>query len=102
MTTAKPYFVYPGYSLFAYPNRDSSIYKERYNIPEAQTIIRGTLRYQGFTEFVAALVDVGFLSVDTVDWLEPQPQPMKWKEALAKLVGSSSTEEKYVCFLTRF
>jgi len=94
MTSAKPYYIYPGYSFLAYPNRDSSIYKERYNIPEAHTIIRGTLRYQGFTAFVAALVDVGFLSVDPVEWLEPQPQPMKWKEALAKLVGSSSTEEK--------
>ena len=42
MATAKPYLIYPGY---AYPNRDSTPYKERYNIPEARTIIRGTLRY---------------------------------------------------------
>jgi saccharopine dehydrogenase (NADP+, L-glutamate forming) len=45
MGTAKPYFIYPGYAFVAYPNRDSTPYKERYNIPEAQTIIRGTLRY---------------------------------------------------------
>jgi saccharopine dehydrogenase (NADP+, L-glutamate forming) len=39
MGTAKPYFIYPGYAFVAYPNRDSIPYKERYNIPEAQTII---------------------------------------------------------------
>jgi len=42
MATAKPYHIYPGFALVAYPNRDSTGYKERYNIPEAQTIIRYT------------------------------------------------------------
>jgi saccharopine dehydrogenase (NADP+, L-glutamate forming) len=41
MATAKPYFIYPGFAFVAYPNRDSTPYKERYNIPEADTIIRG-------------------------------------------------------------
>jgi len=30
-----------GFAFVAYPNRDSTPYKERYNIPEAETIIRG-------------------------------------------------------------
>lgn len=30
-----------GFALVAYPNRDSTPYRERYNIPEAETIIRG-------------------------------------------------------------
>jgi saccharopine dehydrogenase (NADP+, L-glutamate forming) len=32
-----------GFNTVAYPNRDSTPYKERYNIPEAQTIIRYVL-----------------------------------------------------------
>jgi saccharopine dehydrogenase (NADP+, L-glutamate forming) len=40
MATAKPYHIYPGFATVAYPNRDSTPYKERYNIPEAQTIVR--------------------------------------------------------------
>lgn len=40
MNTAKHYPIYPGFATVAYPNRDSTPYKERYNIPEAQTIIR--------------------------------------------------------------
>lgn len=93
MGVAKPYFIYPGYAFVAYPNRDSSPYKERYNIPEAQTIIRGTLRYQGFPEFVHVLVDIGFLSEEQVDYLKPSDKPITWKEAFAKTLSSSSESE---------
>jgi saccharopine dehydrogenase (NADP+, L-glutamate forming) len=90
MAAAKPYFIYPGYAFVAYPNRDSTPYKERYNIPEAQTIIRGTLRYQGFPEFIKALVDIGFLEDEPKDFLnEKKP----WKEATAKIVGATSDKE---------
>lgn len=41
MATAKPYFIYPGFAFVAYPNRDSTPYKERYQIPEADNIVRG-------------------------------------------------------------
>lgn len=46
MDEAKPIFTgFPGFAFEGYPNRDSTPYDQRYNIPEAQTIIRGTLRY---------------------------------------------------------
>ncbi|OCL11191.1 saccharopine dehydrogenase-like protein [Glonium stellatum] len=92
MGTAKPYFIYPGYAFVAYPNRDSTPYRERYNIPEAQTIVRGTLRYQGFPEFVRCLVDMGFLSEEERDFLKPG-QKLSWKEATAKIVESTSRDE---------
>ncbi|KAJ4857146.1 saccharopine dehydrogenase NADP binding domain-containing protein [Trichoderma breve] len=90
MATAKPYHIYPGYAFVAYPNRDSSIYKERYNIPEAQTIIRGTLRYAGFPEFIKVLVDTGFLSDAEQDYFK---QPIPWKEATQKLLNAPSSSE---------
>lgn len=34
-------YLHPGFAFVAYPNRDSTPYKERYNIPEAETILRG-------------------------------------------------------------
>lgn len=88
MGTAKPYFIYPGYAFVAYPNRDSTPYKERYNIPEAQTIIRGTLRYQGFPQFIRVLVDIGFLDDTEQDVLK---QAVSWKEATQKILGASSS-----------
>ncbi len=63
MASANPYSTgYTGFAFVAYPNRDSTSFAEMYSIPEASTIIRGTLRYAGFPEFIRALVDMGFLS----------------------------------------
>ena len=90
MSTAKPYFIYPGFAFIAYPNRDSTPYRERYNIPEAQTVIRGTLRYQGFADFIRVLVDIGFLSEDKHDFLT---KPIPWSEATQKVLGSTSGSE---------
>ena len=94
MNTARPYHIYPGYAFVAYPNRDSTPYRERYEIPEAQTIIRGTLRYQGFPQFVKVLVDMGFLSEDEKDFLKPSGTPLAWKTALQTLLGASSDNER--------
>ncbi|KAJ9161225.1 Saccharopine dehydrogenase [Coniochaeta hoffmannii] len=88
MKEAKPYFIYPGYAFVAYPNRDSTPYKERYNIPEAQTIIRGTLRYQGFPEFIKVLVDIGFLEDAASETLS---KPVAWREATKEVVGAASS-----------
>jgi saccharopine dehydrogenase (NADP+, L-glutamate forming) len=76
MCTAKPYFIYPGFAFVSYANRDSTSFREWYNISEAQTIIRGTLRYQGFPEFVHVLVDIGFLSEEAHDFLKPSDKPL--------------------------
>ncbi|KAJ1548293.1 saccharopine dehydrogenase (NADP+, L-glutamate-forming) [Cladochytrium tenue] len=61
MRSARPIPIYPAFAFVGYPNRDSTGYGKRYNIPESQTVIRGTLRYQGFPEFIEALVKLGFL-----------------------------------------
>jgi saccharopine dehydrogenase (NADP+, L-glutamate forming) len=90
MAQAKPYFIYPGFAFVCYPNRDSTIYKERYNIPEAQTVIRGTLRYQGFPEFIKALVDIGFLEDAATETLT---KPIAWKEATKEIIGASSSSD---------
>jgi saccharopine dehydrogenase (NADP+, L-glutamate forming) len=90
MATAKPHHV-SGFALVAYPNRDSTPYKERYNIPEAETIIRGTLRYAGFPEFVKVLVDIGFLSDEEQSCFK---KPIPWKEATQKILSASSSSEE--------
>ncbi|KAI1245299.1 Saccharopine dehydrogenase [NADP(+), L-glutamate-forming] [Eutypa lata] len=90
MATAKPYHIYPGFALVAYPNRDSTPYKERYNIPEAQTIIRGTLRYTGFPEFVKVLVDIGFLNDEEQSYFK---ESIAWNEATQKVLGAPSSDE---------
>jgi len=94
MAAARPYFIYPGFSFIAYPNRDSTPYAERYNIPEASTIIRGTLRYQGFPQFARTLVDLGFITDTPVDALKEAAaanRQMPWCEVTAAVVGAASS-----------
>ncbi|RYO91151.1 hypothetical protein DL764_008319 [Monosporascus ibericus] len=69
----------------------STGYKERYNIPEAQTIIRGTLRYAGFPEFVKVLVNIGFLKDEEQSYCK---EPIPWKEATQKILAAPSSDEK--------
>lgn len=49
-----------GYGFVAYPNRNSMPFREVYGIPEAETVMRGSLRYFGHPEFFKALGDVGW------------------------------------------
>ena len=94
MSTAAPYNSgYTGFAFVAYPNRDSTPFREKYNIPEAKTIIRGTLRYAGFPELVKTIVDIGFLSQVQQDYLKPSEKPIAWAEATAKTLKSSSSSE---------
>ena len=95
MASARPYSTgFTGFAFVAYPNRDSTPFKEKYSIPEAQTVTRGTLRYEVFPEFIRVLVDMGFLSQDTHDFLKPSSTPLPWKEATAKILKSSSSSEQ--------
>ncbi|KAI9171637.1 Saccharopine dehydrogenase [NADP(+), L-glutamate-forming] [Paramyrothecium foliicola] len=94
MNTAKPYYTgFVGFNFVAYGNRDSTGYAERdsYNIPEARTIVRGTLRYASFPEFIKVLVDMGFLREDEQPFFK---ESIAWKEATKQLLGASSSSEQ--------
>ncbi len=43
----------------AYPNRDSLSYRDKFGIPDAKTLIRGTLRYPGWSETWHQIVRLG-------------------------------------------
>jgi saccharopine dehydrogenase-like NADP-dependent oxidoreductase len=90
MAQAKPYFVKPGYAFVGYPNRNSAPFREFYNIPEAQTCVRGTLRYAGFPEFVRAFVQLGLLDQEEKSWLSAD---LTWAEMLQKAAGAADASE---------
>ncbi|CAD6573599.1 MAG: hypothetical protein ASARMPREDX12_006128 [Alectoria sarmentosa] len=71
MASAKPYFVANGYDFVAYPNRDSVPFREFYKIPEADTVVRGSLRYEGNPAFIKAFADAGWLDANEKEWLKP-------------------------------
>jgi saccharopine dehydrogenase (NADP+, L-glutamate forming) len=52
----------PGCGDFeGYPNRDSASYADAYGIPDAKTMLRGTLRYAGWCATMKKIGDLGLL-----------------------------------------
>jgi spermidine synthase / saccharopine dehydrogenase (NADP+, L-glutamate-forming) len=93
MAYAQPYFISPAFAFVAYPNRNSVPFREAYNIPEAQTVVRGTLRYQGFPEFIKVISKLGFLDASEKDWLK---EGLTWSEVTQKAIGAQSSSEVFV------
>lgn len=99
MTTAKPYFVADGYNFVAYPNRNSVPFRESYNIPEAETVIRGSLRYEGNPAFIKAFADAGWLDAEEKGWLKPG---MTWANITQRVTGATDSSERYtfpLCYI---
>lgn len=93
MNAAKPYFISPAFAFVAYPNRNSVPFREYYNIPEVETVVRGTLRYQGFPEFIKALVDLGFLDATEKDYLT---EGITFAEMTQRAIGANDSSERQV------
>lgn len=77
----------PGFNLEGFPNRDSLPYGSEYGIQKADTIIRGTLRYEGYTNAILGLQQLGFIDPNPHPLLHPQGPDMSWKEFLCTIVG---------------
>jgi len=91
MSTAKPYHVMDGYSFVAYPNRNSVPFRDFYDIPEADTVIRGSLRYKGNPEFIQALAGLGWLDPQEKGWLK---SGITWAEIHQKLILAPESDKE--------
>ena len=90
MGIAKPYHVLDGYNFVAYPNRISIPFRDFYGIPEAETVIRGSLRYEGNPALVKALMDLGWLNAEHKGWLTPG---MTWAQITQEAIGAVGIDE---------
>ena len=89
--------------LEAYPNRDSLGYRELYGLGTAETLLRATLRYPGWSETINALRRLGLLASERAsakDWrsfweqtLGPGDSVEKVRQALAS-AGSPAVIER--------
>jgi alpha-aminoadipic semialdehyde synthase len=92
--------LFPGLHLEGVPNRNSLVYATEYNIEEAETVFRGTLRYHGFAEAIEALVDLGLVDDNTkLSYLAPDAPEITWPAFLkrffeARLAGSATNGGK--------
>ncbi|XP_012875480.1 PREDICTED: alpha-aminoadipic semialdehyde synthase, mitochondrial isoform X1 [Dipodomys ordii] len=85
--TSMDYF--PGLNLEGYPNRDSTRYSEIYGIPSAHTLLRGTLRYKGYSKALNGFIKLGLINREIYPALRPEANPLTWKQLLCDLVGIS-------------
>ncbi|XP_027430142.1 alpha-aminoadipic semialdehyde synthase, mitochondrial isoform X2 [Zalophus californianus] len=88
-----PMDYFPGLNLEGYPNRDSTKYAEIYGIPSAHTLLRGTLRYKGYAKALNGFVKLGLINRDAFPALQPEANPLTWKELLCDLVGISPSSK---------
>ncbi|MHA1806651.1 MAG: saccharopine dehydrogenase C-terminal domain-containing protein [Candidatus Thorarchaeota archaeon] len=76
----------PGVGKFeGYPNRDSMSYIDIYGIPEAQTMLRGTLRNLGWCSTLKKIADIGLLDLEERDF-----EGMTYRSLMMELSGFDS------------
>ncbi|XP_078138997.1 alpha-aminoadipic semialdehyde synthase, mitochondrial [Centroberyx gerrardi] len=81
----------PGFSLEGFPNRDSTKYAEPYGIQGAHTLVRGTLRFKGFSKAMSGFVKLGLINSEPRAMLDHSSAPVSWKELLCTQMGVSSS-----------
>ncbi|XP_056000894.1 alpha-aminoadipic semialdehyde synthase, mitochondrial-like isoform X3 [Ostrea edulis] len=75
----------PGFNIEGFPNRDSTIYVNEYNIESAKTVLRGTIRYKGFSNIMKGIMQMGLLNPESVANLHPNGPEKTWKAYICEL-----------------
>lgn len=77
-----------GFSLEAFPNRDSLEYQDLYNLPDAKTIVRGSMRYRGFSDTIKTLKTLGLMEKTPHPLLIPENgSELTWRQFMAETLG---------------
>ncbi|RHY35266.1 hypothetical protein DYB32_000236 [Aphanomyces invadans] len=94
LTTAERVNFLPAFALEQIPNRDSLPYADIYNIPDAESIYRGTLRYAGNCAIMHECRLLGLMNTT------PETLPATWPELLAKLKARKTLRPDAEAFFT--
>ncbi|XP_015187447.1 PREDICTED: alpha-aminoadipic semialdehyde synthase, mitochondrial [Polistes dominula] len=87
MSAVQPLDFLPGFALEGFPNRDSTIYRELYGIQNASTVLRGTLRFKGFSDTIQALQYLGLIDPNPHPILHPNGPDITWRVLICNLLG---------------
>lgn len=71
----------PGFALEGFPNRDSIVYRDYYGLQNADTMLRGTLRFKGFSDTVLGLQLLGLIDPNPDPILHPNGPDITWVRA---------------------
>ncbi|XP_037109733.1 alpha-aminoadipic semialdehyde synthase, mitochondrial [Syngnathus acus] len=87
MDAVQPMDFFSGLNLEGYPNRDSTKYAELYDIPDVHTVIRGTLRYKGFSRALRSFVQVGLINNEPHPTLAKASSAVTWRALVSHAMG---------------
>ncbi|TMW55072.1 hypothetical protein Poli38472_013834 [Pythium oligandrum] len=85
LSHARPTELFSGFELEQIPNGNALPYAEHYQISNAKSIFRGTLRYKGFCHVIHQCVKLGLLSES-----DEIRQGAKWMDLLAAKINTSA------------
>lgn len=79
MSTPRNLEFLPGFALEGFPNRDSTKYRDLYGLgTQVHTLLRGTIRYKGFTECIKAMQLLGLIDTEAHPMLHPSGPDVTW------------------------
>lgn len=79
MSAPKDLTFLPGFALEGFPNRDSTKYGELYGLgPNVNTLLRGTIRYKGFSGCIQAIQYIGLIDTEPHPMLHPNGPEVTW------------------------
>jgi len=81
----------PCFSLECLPNRDSIKYGVAYELEDAETMFRGTLRYKGFSLIMSAMNQLGLYNTKPQDFLAQNAPTISWPELITTLLPKDTT-----------
>lgn len=85
--------------LEAYPNRDSLAYRRAFGLDHAQTVIRGTLRYPGWSETWAQIVQLG---LPNEDLRIPDLRERSYREVVEMFLPMTQNRDRIEVRVARF
>jgi len=93
LASHKPIEINIALSLEQLPNRDALPYADLYGISDVATMYRGTLRYRGFGELMAAYGLIGLFDDTERPDLAANSPSISWGELLGQVLGVTSGSE---------
>lgn len=78
----------PGFALEGFPNRDSTQYSGLYGLGTGlHTLLRGTIRYSGFSECLREFQLLGLIDTQPHPMLHPSGPEITWRQLTTSLLG---------------
>ncbi|XP_075154034.1 lysine ketoglutarate reductase/saccharopine dehydrogenase [Haematobia irritans] len=78
----------PGFALEGFPNRDSTKYSDLYGLGrDIHTLLRGTIRYKGFSESIQPMQLLGLIDPEPHAMLHPNGPDVTWRQLVIHMLG---------------